>query len=564
MIRTLINSKIYVTSLEQDRARLIYVGTVTLMILFTLYAIFVREERTGSTTIQSALSDPTALLSLISTYAIGVLTLVATWRGWLLLSGYGLGVVWYFSGVLIAFQEGFVQPGNGISLVILMLITGLLMREQGIVVGYVVALVTLLVGYGRGAAVGGQYATSELLTMILQLTGIGTLVYLFLRSTQLTRTEALARAGEDRLSLANINTQIAQRISRRQELADVLNTTVDQIRDSYPDLYHVQIFLIDDSRTVARLAASTGDVGRLLLRREHSLNVGSQSVIGRVTASGELVIARAGETNTVHRRNEFLPDTIVEAAFPLRIGDQIIGALDLQSKIRGVFPETELPIFQSLADNIAIAIDNTRLVEQTGHRLLENQRLVEQMRDAMQQVELLNQQLTTKAWTEYLTGREDELAFTIDPSQDVAQRGTEWTPGLVEAAQQNVVVQKHDGDQSIIAVPLQVRGQAIGAMEFELETGALTQEDIDLVQTVAERFGLAVESARLYDESRRVARREAMLNEIGSRLQSSNNVDAVLSEAARSLQSTLGAQRVAIRLGSPSGGNSGQQRIGST
>jgi GAF domain-containing protein len=535
------------------------------MILFTLYALFVREERLGSTTMQSVTSDPTALLSLISIYVMGVITLIATWRGWRTISGYGPGLVWYLSGVLIAFQEGFVLPGNGISLVILMLFTGLLNREPGIVVGYVAALVTLLIGYGRVPNTAtGEYATSELLTLILQLTGIAILVYLFLRSTHLTRTEALARASEDRLKLAHINTQIAQRISRRQELGDVLNTTVEQIRASYPNIYHVQIFLIDDSGTEARLAASTGDVGRVLLRREHRLRVGSQSVIGKVTATGEATIARAGETDTVHRRNEFLPNTVVEAAFPLRIGDRIIGVLDLQSMVPDVFPEAELPIFQSLADNIAIAIDNTRLVEQTDQRLLENQRLVEQMRGAVQQVERLNQQLTTKAWMEYLAGKESELALTVDVNQDRMQQGAEWTPSLAEAAQQNTVVQKREGDQSIIAVPVQVRGQAIGAMEFELETGVLTAEDIDLVQTVAERFGLALESARLYDESRRVARREAMLNEIGSRLQSSNNVDAVLSEAAHSLQNTLGAQRVAIRLGSPRAGNGGQQRNGST
>lgn len=563
MFRRFINPNIYTTTLDQDRARLIYVGTITLMFLFTLYAIFVREERTGTTTIQSAANDPTALIALLSAYVMGVVTLVATWRGWRLISGYGLGVLWLLSGLQIAFQEGFVQPGNGISLVILMLITGLLMREQGVIVGYVVALLTLLVGYGRGPAAAGQYATSELLTLILQITGIATLVYLFLRSTQLTRTEALARAGEERLNLANISTQIAQRIARRQDLSDVLNTTVDQIRDSYPDLYHVQIFLIDETRTVARLAASTGDVGRLLMRREHSLSVGSQSVIGRATASGEHVIARAGESNTVHRRNEFLPETVAEAAFPLRIGDQIIGALDLQSKVTDVFTETDLPIYQSLADNIAVAIDNTRLVEQTGHRLRENQRLVEQMRDAMQQVERLNQQLTAKAWSDYILGRENELAFSFSEREGTST-GAEWTPGLRQAAQQSTVVQQHEGEQSVISVPVLVRGQAIGAMEFELDVGVLTPEDIDLVQTVAERFGLAIESARLYDESQRVARREAMLNEIGGRLQSSNKVDAVLSEAARSLQSTLGAQRVAIRLGSPDGGNGGQQRNGST
>jgi GAF domain-containing protein len=156
------------------------------------------------------------------------------------------------------------------------------------------------------------------------------------------------------------------------------------------------------------------------------------------------------------------------------------------------------------------------------------------------------------------------LAFTVDLSEDKTQPSAEWTPALAEAAQQNILIQKREGEQSIVAVPLQVRGQAIGAMEFEFDMGALTPEDIDLVQTVAERFGLAVESARLYEESRRVAQREAMLNEIGSRLQSSNNIDGVLSEAARSLQSSLGAQRVAIRLGTPRGGNGEPQRNGTS
>ena len=58
-------------------------------------------------------------------------------------------------------------------------------------------------------------------------------------------------------------------------------------------------------------------VGKMLMGRNHSLPVGSQSVIGTVTSAGELVIARAGSAETIHRRNEFLPDTVVEAAYPL-------------------------------------------------------------------------------------------------------------------------------------------------------------------------------------------------------------------------------------------------------
>lgn len=120
------------------------------------------------------------------------------------------------------------------------------------------------------------------------------------------------------------------------------------------------------------------------------------------------------------------------------------------------------------------------------------------------------------------------------------------------------LIQKQTRDGVTVSIPLRVRGLVIGAMEFEIEgSEPLAPEDVDLVEAVAERFGLAVESTRLYAESRRVAQRESTLNEIGSRLQRSNSIDTVLAEAARGLQTSLGASRVAIRLGAPPKTNGG-------
>jgi K+-sensing histidine kinase KdpD len=265
-------------------------------------------------------------------------------------------------------------------------------------------------------------------------------------------------------------------------------------------------------------------------------------------------VARAGVANSLHRRNELLPETLVEAAFPLKIGETIIGALDLQSKVIEAFDDADVPIFQSLADSIAVAIDNAMLFEETEKRLQENQRLVEQMRSAMGEVERLNRNLTEQVWTQYLSGKQEkQLSVELDFSNEIVTQASEMTPTLSEAMQANRLTQTPTWGGVIVSMPLRVRGMVIGAMEFELDGGALAPEDADLVEAVAERFGLAVESTRLYEESRRVAQRETMLNEISSRLQRSNSINAVLTEAARGLQSTLGASRVAIRLGAPPG-----------
>jgi GAF domain-containing protein len=107
-------------------------------------------------------------------------------------------------------------------------------------------------------------------------------------------------------------------------------------------------------------------------------------------------------------------------------------------------------------------------------------------------------------------------------------------------------------DGLTVAIPLRVRGRVIGAMEFELDDDdEFDPDDLELVQEISERFGLAAENTRLVEESQRMAQREALINELSSRFQSARDVEATLAEAARSLSETFMAERVSIRLGVP-------------
>jgi GAF domain-containing protein len=551
---TLLNTSRYRGRAEKDQALLIYGFTVILMVSFLLYAAFVVQRDPQTTLLQRAGRDFGALVPIVSTIVVGLGTLALTRMGRADISAAGPVLMWYLSGVLVGLQGQFVLTDAGASLLLLLVLAAIFLRVRGLVVGFVVALFTLvvpLINYRFGIVGVGAYRTA-VAGLGFQLVTTAALVLLFLRSARLDQIDTTARASEERLKLANVTTQIAQRISRRAALADLLNSTVDDIRASYPDIYHAQIFLIDATTREAELKASTGEIGQRLMEQNHRLLVGSQSVIGRVTADGEMLVAQAGSGDGIHRRNELLPDTEVEVAFPLKIGGTVIGALDLQSRYRSAFAPDDLPILQSLADSIAVAIDNARLFEQTEERLQENQQLIEQMRRAVQEVERLNRDLTVQAWSSYLDHKtEQQLGVEVDFASNGVKRGPAWTPSLREAVQSNLLVHQQSENGVTVSVPLRVRGQAIGAMEFELENGDFTAEDVDLVQAVAERFGLAVESTRLYEESRRVAQRETTLNEIGSRLQRSNSIDAVLAEAARGLQASLGANRVAIRLGAP-------------
>lgn len=382
------------------------------------------------------------------------------------------------------------------------------------------------------------------------------IVYLFQRLLGVSLTEGRDIESGERLKLAEVNMRITRQASARESLDTALNSTLNLILDNYPAIYHAQVFLLDSDSIQAKLVASTGNAGKRLMEQAHSLAVGGLSVIGQATFTGETVIARPGEKDSVHRVNEILPHTKLEVAFPLRVGDTVIGALDLQSKELEDLNENDRLTFQSLTNSLSLAIDSIQQFEQAKTRVNENQQLTEQTRTALREVERLNQRLIGRAWSEYTKGQGDNQGIEVNFIDNISEPYNAWTNTLAEAVDSKNLVQ----EGNIIAVPLRVRGQVVGAMEFELdENQEFAPEDLELIIEISERFGLAAENTRLVEESQRSAQRATMINQMTSRFQSAQNVEATLAEAARSLSDTLSADKVMIRLGVPENPANGKE-----
>jgi GAF domain-containing protein len=562
-INWLYDTSRYPGLLDKDRARMIYGFSSIIIVLVAFFLIAYRDILVGPNTVQNISSSTLVVFYLAAFLGLNIASIVLLRTGRIDAASAALVIGCGLSLGLGTAERGMYSPLSGMILLILIVLSGLLLQIRGLVLGLALTIFSYILGLIARANVPRPQTTNsqaDFITGVVIMLAFAGLIYLFLRFSRLNREEGLNETLQDRLKLAEISTQITQRISSRMALTDVLNNAIEQIIASYPDIYHAQIFLVDASGQKARLSASTGEVGKLLLERQHSLEVGSQSVIGRVTLQGTPIVARASSSDSVHRRNEFLPDTVVEAAFPLRIGKSITGVLDLQSKISSAFQDRDLPVFQTLADHLAISIDNARLFEETEERLEENRHLVEQSRSALREVERLNRRLTGHAWSEFLRDQpDDSMSLSINFDDNAISQAAEWTPGLEGAVESNQLVHQKRDQQRVIAAPLRVRGQVVGAMEFELdEEGNLSPEDIDLVEEISERFGLAVENARLYEQSQRSAQRESLINEIAGRLQSTNNVETTLSEAAQSLKKMLKANKVSIRLGPPPVSNVGK------
>ncbi|MBZ0303300.1 MAG: GAF domain-containing protein, partial [Anaerolineae bacterium] len=347
--------------------------------------------------------------------------------------------------------------------------------------------------------------------------------------------------------LVQATNEVGQAATSLLDLDTLFDRSVEIIRSRF-DFYHVQVFMVRENQAV--LVASTGYAGRQLLEKQHKLAVGSPSVIGQVTQNAQPVIAR--KQDGVHQQNPLLPDTQSELAVPIMDGDRVVGALDMQSVQPHAFQPEDVQALQSMANLLAVAIRNAALFRETTRQLQENTLLAAQSQEALSRVEQLNRQLTGEAWSEFLGARSMQPGLDVDFDSGQAQTETAWTPEMEAAAHQNHLIEREVDGRRVLVAPIRVRGQVIGAMEFELDPGGqLSEEDQQLIGEVSERFGLAAENARLFAESQRIAQREALINEVGARLQATSSVETTLAQAARSLQQMLKAERVSIRLGEP-------------
>jgi GAF domain-containing protein/HAMP domain-containing protein len=334
--------------------------------------------------------------------------------------------------------------------------------------------------------------------------------------------------------------EISRFAATERDLQRLMDDVVNLIIKRFENIYHAQIFLIDADGQDALLRASTGDVGRELLRRGHRLGVGSVSVIGQVTSQGRLVLARDTAMSQVHKRNEFLPDTRAELAVPLRVGANIIGALDVQSRERDAFNEEQVETLQTMADQIAVAIENARLYEEVNRRLAD--------------IEERNRGATMRAWQEFMRSERQDV-LTRD-----AGIVTEYQyPELGEAAMTTgeLVVGRVTPRQTIpIAVPVMLRQQVLGIVEWEIPVGALSEDRLELARELASRLAISLDNARLFQESQRRAERERVVNEIVARLTAQNNINDILQTAVREVGQALRVP-VSIRIGldAPASGN---------
>jgi GAF domain-containing protein len=490
------------------------------------------------------LPNPTLIFLFI---AANITVLALSWRGYTDQAATTLVIVLAIGSAYVRISN--IGGGGGFSeaLTLLTLVgVGTLSIDSAIFFGVMVAVVgAYLIGTVQEIQAANTLFASAVIHDALLLSAFTLVGFTtrFFTDTLEANLEQSTRNAE----LLQASADIGQITSTYLDLDEMLNRAIEVVQERY-GFYHVQVFLINDSRDQAVLRASTGAIGQQLLGRQHRLAIGSQSVIGQVALRSEPVIVN--DTRRVggfHARNELLPNTRAELAIPLMDGATIIGALDVQSEQSNAFQPDDIRALRVSANLLATAIRNARLFRTQSITAAENERLLDTARASLAEIERLNQRLTESSWQDYMDER--RRVSGVNYANNQLEYDESWSPALTEAAQLRQPIIRTENGRSIIAVPVVLRGAVVGAVEIEPSEQISAMDMQEMMEAVAQRLAISLDNARLFEESQENASNEQRINEIVSTYQEANSVDELLRTTLIELSQTLGAERGAIRLG---------------
>ena len=315
-------------------------------------------------------------------------------------------------------------------------------------------------------------------------------------------------------------------ISSIRSLDEVLPKITELISQQF-GYYHAGIFLNDANNEYAVLTAANSEGGQRMLQREHQLRIGEQGIVGFAISSGKPRIALDVGKDAVYFDNPDMPNTRSEIALPLKIGANIVGALDVQSTEASAFSEDDISVLSLLADQVSLAIENARLFDQARKSLAES--------------EALYRQFLRQAWNRL--PKEQNLAGFRYNTRGASP--IEFNPARESA---NISKgEKFESQTTSHSVPIAIRGETIGTLTVQIPKAKNINEDqMDLVNAVAERVALSAENARFFEEITRRAERERLVTDITAKMRSTNNPDAMIRTTLNELKTALGATKVQL------------------
>lgn len=368
--------------------------------------------------------------------------------------------------------------------------------------------------------------------------------------------------------------EIARDISGSLDINELLVEAVSLIRERF-NFYHASIFLLDGTGEYAVIREATGEAGAQMKRAGHKLKVGSKSIVGYVTSSGEPLVVNDITRDATYFANPLLPDTRSEIAIPLKVGARTLGALDVQSNQPYSFSEEDINVLRILADQLSIAVVNSELFAETQEHLSQH-RLLHHVTTAAASGTTLDEALASAAQGLQVTLGGDRVAILLANrekqmlevravagySEEVKQITVPFGEGVTGWVAVNHQPQRIDdvlkdpryiqagaNIRSELALPMVYRGEVLGVLNVESDQpSAYSENDEELLGTLGGSLAAIIANARLLEQIRHQADRERLLFEVTSKIRRSTDIQTIMATTATELSKALGARRAGIKI----------------
>jgi len=462
-------------------------------------------------------------------------------------------LIWAF---IAAWIFGFAETSSDITNMVYLLIivlASLLLGRRGATAFTILCALTVVAAFLEKTPTNWLEASQTLpfdlvvIVLVIAMTGLlqGHAV------NSLARALKLVRRSKDALAERTRELEASQRVtfaaSERVSPDDLLKMVVNLIRDQF-DMYHVQVYLVDEERKAAVLRESTGYAGRQLLREKHQIPLDRPALVTKAIREGEPVLVADVSESSSFMPNPLLPKTKSELVVPLRVGGEIIGALDAQDRRPGRFTDSFIALFRVMVDQVAFLLENSELIERVSEQAKALTVFTNQLRTAadiaqrlstihdpdqllQQVVELMHSRFGLYHVHAYLMDekirrlvvragsgevgrvlREREHSIPIDEQKSLVSR----------AAREREVVLVNDTSQepnfmpnpllpqtrSEVAVPLIVGDEVLGVLDVQDDQlERFSQADLDTFQTLAGQVATALQNASYFEEIQKTAQR---------------------------------------------------------
>ncbi len=373
--------------------------------------------------------------------------------------------------------------------------------------------------------------------------------------------------------------EIARDISGSLNLDELLVKAVNFIHERF-DFYHAAVFLHDLEGEFTVVREAIGEAGAQMKRTGYKIAIGSKSIVGFVSSGGDPLVVDNTARDATYAVDLLFPDTRSEAAFPLKVGDRILGEIDVQSIHPYAFTEDKLLSLKILADQMAIAVVNTELFSETQehlsqHRLLHHITTTAASGTTLEEalsgaVNGLQVTLGGDRVTILLANREKrtlEAKASTGYAEDAAQVEVSMGSGITgwvaehrrplrikNVAEDLRYIMVSSNTRSELAVPLVYRNELLGVLNVESEIlDAYTENDEEMLGTLGGSLAAIIANARLLEQIRLQAERDRLVYEVTSRIRRSTDIQSILAATANELTRITGADYAKVQINPSTG-----------